>query len=306
MKLIFVVNAGSNTLSVLSIDQSDPLQLSLLGKPTYTNGDFPVSVAVSSDLKLACVANGGSLAGMSCAHYDTKNGLGAFDALRPWNIDQTTPPIAPINGPADMFFSLDESEVITMVKGNGSASLPGFVSTFAVDKSASQVAMTGVEITPKGSIALFGTVPIPGTNNIFASDAGFGALILNLDDLSTPVAMTNITNQLATCWAIESPMTGTGFVDDIIVSHLVEVDLTNGDIVTEVPCMNNGQGMADMRAVGGRIYALSPGNGSAYPAAITVFDISGGRGSIKSIQNFVIDGADANCEGLAVMTGWDW
>lgn len=301
-QLIFVVNAGSNTLSVLSVDKHDPLKLQLLGEPTYTNGEFPVSVAVSSALKIACVANGGAIAGLSCASYNTKTGLGKFDALRPWNIGQTTPPIGPLNGPADVFFNIDESEVVAMIKGNLTAALPGFVAKYAVDKSSGQVAMTGPEVTPKGSFVLFGTALIPGTDSVLASDAGFGGLILNLDALETPVAVTNITDNKATCWSVTSPLTGTGFLNDIIVSHLVEVDLTNGDIVTVAPNMNDGQGMADMRAVGGRIYALSPGNGTAYPAAVTVFDISGGRASVKSIQNFVVDGADANAEGLAVMT----
>ena len=56
--------------------------------------------------------------------------------------------------------------------------------------------------------------------------------------------------------------------------------------------------MIDMRAVGDRIYALSPGNGTL-PAAVTVFDISSGRGTAKSIQNFPVAGADKNAEGLA-------
>jgi hypothetical protein len=267
----------------------------------YTNGDFPVSVTVSSELKIACVANGGAVAGMSCASYDSKTGLGQFDALRQWNLGQTTPPIGPLNGPADVFFSADETEVVVMVKGNLTAALPGFVAKYTVDKAAGQVAMTGPEITPKGSLVLFGTALIPGTDNVLASDAGFGGLILNLDALETPVAVTNITNQMATCWAITSPVTGTGYLNDIVVSQLVEVDLTNGEIVTAVSNQNEGQGMADMRAVGDRIYALSPGNGTAYPAALTVFDISGGRGSVKSIQNFVVEGADANCEGMAVL-----
>lgn len=301
-QLIFVTNAGSNTLSVLSVDKSDPAKLELLGEPMSTNGEFPVSVAVSSDLKIACVANGGAVAGMSCASYDSKTGLGKFDALRPWNIGQSTPPMAPVNGPAEVFFNADESEVVVMVKGNMTAALPGFVATYAVDKNSGQVAMTGPEVTPNGSLALFGTALIPGTSNVLASDAGFGGLILNLDALETPIAVTNITDNVATCWAITSPVSGTGYLNDIVIPHLVEVDLTNGDIVTVVSNENKGQGMADMRAIGDRIYALSPGNGTGYPAAITVFDVSGGRGSVKSIQNFVIDGADANCEGLAVMT----
>ena len=57
--------------------------------------------------------------------------------------------------------------------------------------------------------------------------------------------------------------------------------------------------MIDLQAVGDRIYALSPGNGTV-PAALTAFDISGGRGTQHPIQNFEIDFADQNAEGLAV------
>ena len=145
---------------------------------------------------------------------------------------------------------------------------------------------------------MFGSANIPGTNNILVSDATFGAVILSLSDLSNPLALTNITDQKATCWAITSSVTGTGFVDDVAISQLTEIDLSTGAIVSEVNDGNDNQGMIDMRAVGGRIYALSPGNGTI-PAAVTVFDISGGRGTAKSIQNFPVAGADKNAEGLA-------
>jgi hypothetical protein len=149
-----------------------------------------------------------------------------------------------------------------------------------------------------GTAVMLGSANIPGANNIFVSDATFGIVILSLSDLSKPLALTNITDQKATCWAVTSSVTGTGFVDDVAVSQLTEIDLSTGAIVSEVNDGNGNQGMIDMRAVGGRIYALSPGNGTI-PVAVTVFDISGGRGTAKSIQNFPVAGADKNTEGLA-------
>lgn len=47
---LFVVNAGSNTLSMFTIDPSNPQHLTLVGAPASTLGDFPMSVAYSEKL----------------------------------------------------------------------------------------------------------------------------------------------------------------------------------------------------------------------------------------------------------------
>jgi len=245
------------------------------------------------------VGNAGAKTGVSCATFDDETGLSAFDTLRPFALGQTTPPAGPTNDIAQVLFSEDESTVIVMIKGNGTAAKPGGVATFPIDAATKQVSYQSQEVAPEFARVLFGTATIPGTNNLLASDATFGALLLNLDNLSTPIAITNITGQMATCWATVSLVTGTGFVDDGAVSHLVEVDLTNGAIVSVTGSQNEGQGMLDMVAAGDKIYALSPGNGSV-PAAVTVFDVSGGRGSAKAVQNFVVAGADKNAQGMAV------
>lgn len=49
---LFVVNAGSNTLSLFTIDPSNPQHLVLVGKPASTLGDFPVSVTYSQKLNI--------------------------------------------------------------------------------------------------------------------------------------------------------------------------------------------------------------------------------------------------------------
>ena len=282
---------------MLKVSKWDSTELTLVGEPVSTGGDFPNTVAISDGL--ACVGNTGARAGVSCASFD-QTGLGPFDALRPFPFQQTVPPTGPLNGIAQVLFTDDDSALLTIIRGNMSSTLPGGIATFAVDQSTMQVQYQTTEVTPAESKVLFGTTTIPGTNNILVSDATFGSLILSLDDLAEPLAITNITGQEATCWAITSPVTGTGFLDDVIVSHLVEVDLTTGEIVSEVPCNNGGQGLIDMRAAGPKIYALAPGNGTV-PAAVTVFDISGGRGSVKSVGNFPVPGADKNAEGLAVL-----
>ncbi|AEO67322.1 uncharacterized protein THITE_2129246 [Thermothielavioides terrestris NRRL 8126] len=60
---LFAINAGSNTLSMLSISPSDPTDLRLVGKPVPIPGDFPNTVAASSKHNLACVGATGVRAG---------------------------------------------------------------------------------------------------------------------------------------------------------------------------------------------------------------------------------------------------
>lgn len=47
---LFVVNAGSNSLSFFLIDRDDPQSLHLVGRPADTLGDFPMSVDYSPTL----------------------------------------------------------------------------------------------------------------------------------------------------------------------------------------------------------------------------------------------------------------
>ena len=246
-----------------------------------------------------CVANTGAASGVSCAKYGTDGSVSAFDALRPFELHQTTPPSEPLNGLCQVFFSEDQTQLITIVKGNGSSTDPSLVTTFAVDVAAKSVSYNAVSVSPAGSKVLFGTVNIPNTNNLLASDAAFGALILNLEDLATPLALTNITDQKATCWATFSEVTGTGFVDDVIVSQLTEIDVSTGEIVAIHPNNNGGQGLVDLMTVNSKIYALAPGDGTV-PSAVTVFDVSGGKGSAHSVQNFVVPGTTRFSEGMGV------
>lgn len=305
-QFLFAVNPGSNTLSTFWIDPKCPSDLKLLGEPVWTGGDFPVSVCASPELQIVCVANTGANAGVSCANFGS-GGTGAFDSIRPIYLHQTNPPVGPTNGIAQVLFSEDMSEVLTIVKGNGTAADPSLAITYAVDSGTRSVSSSGVSVSPAGSAVLFGTVPIPGTTHLLASDAGFGALLLDIDDLAAPLALTNITDQKATCWAVYSAVTGTGFVDDVGLSQLTEIDLSTGEIIGEYPNNNNGQGMIDLAAVGDKIYALSPGNGSL-PAAVTVFDVSGGRGTAHTVQNFLVDSAGKDAEGMGVYldcsSGW--
>jgi len=209
--------------------------------------------------------------------------------------EKKTPPLGPVPGISDVYFSEDSSYLFVNVKGN-----PGIFMTYAavfgVDNGS--VAMTATTVTPPGSEVLFGTSLIEGSSNALVSDAGFGALILNLADLSAePVALVNITGQQASCWAATSSLTKTGFVTDAALNRLVELDLGSGNIVQEYYPPTPFPGMTDMAVSGKFLWTLSAGNGTT-PPSINTFDLSAGRGQAKFVSTFAIPGVTANAQGL--------
>ena len=69
------------------------------------------------------------------------------------------------------------------------------------------------------------------------------------------------------------------------MNRLVEIDPADGSILQILNPSNDNPGMIDMTAAGDFVYALSPASQNV-SAAIAVFDVSGGRGKAKEIQNF--------------------
>ena len=297
---LFVVNSGSNTLSMFKIDQQDPTKLTMLGQPVDVNGEFPLSVAVSPKANMACVASSGAKAGVSCGKFSSA-GMGQMDELRSLGLDlqQTTPPVGPTNTVADLLFSRDEQTLYAMVKGNKTQSQPGGIAAYPVTDgtpATTPVSNNGIN----GTAVLFGTTTIPGTTNLFATDASFGAAILTSKGGSTLSLQSTakIADQKATCWIAISPFTKTAFVTDVGANHLVEMDTCTGQIIKEYQLTTPNQGMIDLQAAGQFIYALSPS--ANVSTAIQVFDVSGGKGMAKQIQNFLPTGANATVQGMAV------
>jgi hypothetical protein len=186
---LFTVNAGSNSVSMFAINPWNPMEPTLLGCKS-SMGDFPVCVTVSMKHKLVCVANTGINAGVICASFNSDRGLGEFDELRHFNIGQTQkPPTGPTPGVGDIIFDGDESEVIVLAKGNGK-DISGFVEKYSVLLNGYR---QGEQDMPPGLDVEFGSAVIPWSNNlVLSSQANFGAVVLNLDDLTAePMSKTN-------------------------------------------------------------------------------------------------------------------
>ncbi|RAR12456.1 hypothetical protein DDE82_000167 [Stemphylium lycopersici] len=301
---LFAVNAGSNTLTMMAISADDATTLSCKGKPVAVPGEFPNTVAASAANKLACVGTTGALAGISCASFSEDKGLGQMDDLRAFDLGQSTPPVGPLNTVSQTFFSADESVLFTTVKGDPAVNNTGFLSVFPVQDAQGDAAlsMQDVRSSPDGTAVLFGSAIMPDDpSSLFVTDASFGAAVLTVDSTgqATVKGSAAIDGQLATCWATISDSTKSAYVTDVGVNRVVEMSLDDASIIKELDLSANGDpGLIDLRAAGDYIYALSPGNGTTN-AAITVLDVSGGKGSMKQVQHFDLGsmGVGKNAQG---------
>ncbi|KAF4434847.1 hypothetical protein FACUT_7507 [Fusarium acutatum] len=303
---IFAVNAGSNTLSMLRVSRSDPTKLQMVGKPVQVPGEFPNTVAASAKNGVVCVGSTGAKAGVSCSSF-SRQGLGAMDELRTIDLGQTTPPAGPTNTLSQVLFSEDESMLFTMVKGDPAVNNTGFISIANVEMNngVAAVSKQDARSSPEGTAVLFGSQVIPGTSKVFATDASFGAAILDVDPNNceaTTAAKGAVEGQTATCWVAISPATKSAFVTDVGRNRVVEMSLEDASVVSELDLTCNGDpGLIDLAASGNFLYALSPGNGTT-KAAVTVLDVSGGSGSAKMVQHFELAGMASNTAmGMKVM-----
>jgi hypothetical protein len=290
---------------MFAIDAQDPTLLTIVGQPVTVPGDFPVTVAASQRHSVVCVGSTGANSGVSCSTFSAQ-GLGPMDNLRSFDLGQSTPPAGPLNTVSQVFFSDDESALFSTVKGDPTKNNTGFLATFAVQGARScrgqnaLVAQDVSRISPAGTAVLFGSSTIPGSTDLFVSDASFGAVVLGVQTNGTVSVKGKgvVADQKATCWTAISPATNTAFVTDVGTNRLVEMSLTDASIQNMIDLSANGDpGLIDLRAAGNFVYALSPGNGTTQ-AAITVVDAT----SKMQVQHFSLQslGAGKNAQGMAL------
>lgn len=291
---------------MLRVSRSDPTKLQMVGKPVQVPGEFPNTVAASAKNGVVCVGSTGAKAGVSCSSF-SRQGLGAMDELRTIDLGQTAPPAGPTNTLSQVLFSDDESMLFTMVKGDPAVNKTGFISVANVEMNngVAAVSKQDARSSPEGTAVLFGSQIIPGTSKVFATDASFGAAILDVDPNNceaTTAAKGAVEGQTATCWVAISPATKSAFVTDVGRNRVVEMSLEDASVVSELDLTCNGDpGLIDLAASGNFLYALSPGNGTTQ-AAVTVLDVSGGSGSAKMVQHFELAGmASKTAMGMRVM-----
>jgi len=223
--MLFTVNAGSDTVSMFSINPEDPTDITLVGEPVASGGEFPTSVAAHGNN--VCVLNGGKVNGVMCYTADAKEGLkpsGKFHAL---SVEQTTPPVGPHGALSQVMFSTDGSKVIVSFKGRPAelgTYANGYVARWNMFSNGTLDSDSFESIVPDnatGALRPFGMANIPGTDAVIATDSQIGVSVY---DFKTGKSIgLPIKNQGATCWISElSNTTGTYFLTDFFTSLIYE------------------------------------------------------------------------------------
>jgi len=189
-RLLYVVNAGSNTVSVFGVE-GDQLHLRQV---VPSGGIFPVSVAVHDDVVYVVNAQeGGSIQG----YRVFGRVLAPVKAWnRPLGLDPTL--TAFTQTPGQVAFSPDGSQLLVTTKANTNS-----IDVFGLGRSGAPVGAV-VHNIRAGSVPFALDFAPDGT--VLVTDAGPAAvtsLTLNADGTLTPLS-TVVTGQRGTCWVIRS------------------------------------------------------------------------------------------------------
>ncbi|QRV73967.1 lactonase, 7-bladed beta-propeller [Ceratobasidium sp. AG-Ba] len=237
--MLFAVNAGSNTVTMFKINHWNPSQIRMVGKPVYSGGDFPVSVAFSDKTGEVCVLNGGRVNGVQCYQTDMTKGLVPIpNTIRHLGVNQTTPPSGPPGTVSDLLFSSNGEELYVSVKGTPPT--PGFIATYKVNKSDGSLSDEPVKTTPATGGGLpFSMTLLPHTNAVLATDPAAGFAIFDFARGSPANSTIHpIKNQGATCWSSLSRKTGNLYLTDAGTSIVTEVYVSpslNASIIKQYP-----------------------------------------------------------------------
>ncbi|KAJ4477184.1 hypothetical protein J3R30DRAFT_3657695 [Lentinula aciculospora] len=299
--LLATVNPGSNTLSIFSIDPSDPINLKQIGDPVGSGGEFPVSVAFNKAGDTLCALNGGQVNGVSCFKVDQTEGLVSLSGTnRALNLNQTTPANGPAGTASHIIFSEDNTQLIASVKGVPPT--PGFLAVWDIASDGS-LSPEFTSVAPsQGGLLPFSMTLIEGRNAILATDAGVGFDIFDFsssDSVSNASSVVPIDGQSATCWSSFSNQTGNFYLTDIGTSMVTEVNVDDnlkGSIVKQYAQGNNsGTIDNDIASLGGKdfMYILA-----ANVTAIDVLSLNA-PGQAQNVQKVDIAGP-AKAAGLIV------
>jgi DNA-binding beta-propeller fold protein YncE len=185
--LLYAVNAGSNTLSVFSV-QGDRLRLRQV---LSSGGAFPVSVAVDGDLVYALNAeNGGSVQGYRIfgGHLFPIRGSNRALGLDPTATPQFT------NTPGQVAFTPDGSQLIVTTKANGND-----IDVFAVHFDGR---LSGSPVVNSEPATVPFAIAFDSAGHVVIADAGTNALsTFTLSPHGTLTLIDSVgSTQAATCW----------------------------------------------------------------------------------------------------------
>lgn len=304
---LFTVNSGSNTAVMFKINPENPSDLTMIGQPVNSGGEFPISVAVS-DWGQVCVLNGGAVSNVNCFKAHPSSGLTPIPNMaRMLPLNQTTPASGPPGSASDLIFT-SSHKLLASVKGL-SEDQPGYIAEWAVDPATGELSQDFVKNTISApGMNPFGMTQVPGRDAILNADPAVGYAIWDLTTVPATSNVISVPGQMAICWSTYSASTGSFFLMDPGASQVVEIavdESLQGSTVKQYQlAMGSGPLDGAVGSVAGKDYLF------VLSAAMTSIDIFAlcGKGGAEPVQTFNVTTAfeqvapvsSRNLQGMAV------
>jgi len=264
---LYVVNPGSHTLSMFSINPQNALDLKMVGKPVSTGGEYPVSVDVDETTNTACVINGGRINGVMCFKVDFNTGLTPQGKFYSFGLNQTTPPMGPYGTVSQVVFSNDKKKLRASVKGVAHPRTPGFIATWDVGSDGTlSDDFTKTIPNPGQGLQPFGVLNVYGAQDaLLVTDLAVGMTIYDFSQSTPALHPLVIDGQRDTCWVVYSNVTDSYWVSDLGTAQIYEVGIDNKSLEPSLLntydlAVNNNPIDVALATVNGKqyFYVLSP------------------------------------------------
>ncbi|PFH60223.1 hypothetical protein XA68_11288 [Ophiocordyceps unilateralis] len=289
---LFTVNAGSNSVSRFFIPETDPLHPMPLGEPVSSGGEFPNSVAFSEKNQMVCVANTGKRAGVQCFKIPECGSLEQLGEFMPLPVNQTTPPLGPVNTVSDIVFNPSETALFVSIKGDGMGL--GYLYAYRV-ADGNIDPMPVVSRPPELKVDF--SLTFLSDESAVMTDAAYGASYLSVaENLTATVSKKiEIPGQGATCWSVYSPASDNVYVLDVMSPNVTTLDPKSGEIKYVIPGDKRAMGSVDAVADRSSLYVLQ-----ASPAIATFEKTGSGVPRLSQYLDLSSLGDRSGWTGLAV------
>ncbi|KAJ3805990.1 hypothetical protein F5876DRAFT_69321 [Lentinula aff. lateritia] len=287
---LVAVNPGSGTVSLFSINPSDPSNLTLIGDPAGSGGQWPTSVTFNKAGDIVCALNGGEVNGVSCFSVNQTSGLTPLaDTTRYLGINQTTPAAGPTNTVSQILFSSDSSKLLVAYSGT-TPTAPGYLGYYDIGVNGSLSKNFSAIAPPSGGVLPFSITPVPGQEAYVVADPALGFEVYDLTGANRSSAVA-ISGQGATCWSTYSPSTGSYLLIDaqgrIFEIAIDAATLQSTIIGNYTQFLGDGLIDSDVMSVNGTDYMFTLAAGIN---SLEVFALPA-PGRLQSVQQFNISTA---------------
>lgn len=279
--LLLAVNAGSNTISVFSVDGEQLRLIQVLD----SGGSFPTGFAVRGDL--AYVQDGGGQGAVSGYRISGRKLHPIENSTRVLDLGNTPNPFF-LASTAEVGFTPDGEHLVVTTKTHGT------VDVFSVNPDG-RLSSAPVKNAPAGPVPFAFAFDSSGRLILnFAGTSSLQTFAVNDDNTITPVSAAISDTQAALCWVTTAGAyeytsnTGSGDVSQFRVLGDGSVVLVSAIAASGIP------GVTDSAAADGSFLYVQSGTSST----VQVFAIGSG-GSLTRIQVVTVPDGDDQ-EGIAV------